>query len=261
VNTIVSPGAYSDLMILRPGETMNTCTAYFRSGSPGRPATNVPFTVTVKAVDRYGNVKTAQVDSVVLSQLGTSVPATYGPRTALASGSANLLVTYSDYGLSQLMAVGKRIKGDYPINVAGVTRIWTAGAATTNWHTNVNWSPAAVPMSLDSVWIPASAVLDPVIASNVTVMGVTVEEAASISLNAFDLTANANVTAGLTGGITNTTGRLILGGTAMTVQGRLPRIRVTGTYSLTGNVTARAPVEVAAGRLTSSTYRLQAESN
>jgi hypothetical protein len=98
-----------------------------------------------------------------------------------------------------------------------------------------------------------------VLAANVTVMGVTVEDVAIIGMNAFDLTANANVSAGLTGGITSTTGRLILGGTAMTVQGRLPRLRVTGTYSLSANVTARAPVEVAAGRLTSSTYRLQAE--
>jgi hypothetical protein len=261
LNTIVSPGAYSDLMILRPGETMNTCSAYFRSGSPGRPATNVPFTVTVNAVDRYGNVKTAQVDSVVLSQLGTSVPATYGPRTALVSGSANLIVTYSDYGLSQLLAVGKRVKGDYPINVAGVTRIWTAGAATTNWNTNVNWSPAAVPMTLDSVYIPASAALDPALVANVQVEGVIVEEVALIALGAFNLTATANVTAGLTGGITNTTGQLILAGTARTVQGRLPRIRVTGTYSLTGNVTARAPIQVDAGRLTASAFRLQAESN
>ena len=257
-NTMVSPAGYAGLMILRPGETVNSCAAFFRGGTPGRPATNVPFTLTVKAMDRYGNVKTAQVDSVRM--VAASGPAvTVGGTTALVSGSTNQVVTYTDYGTSDMYAVGRRLKGEYYITVAGVTRTWTAGAGTTDWHTNNNWSPAAVPMSLDSVYVPVAAPLDPVLAANVTVMGVTVEDVATIGLNAFDLTANANVSAGLTGGITNTTGRLILGGTAMTVQGRLPRIRVTGTYSLSANVNARAPIEVLAGRLTSSAFRLQAD--
>ncbi|HEV7587129.1 MAG TPA: hypothetical protein VGO40_03270 [Longimicrobium sp.] len=260
VTTIVSPGAYSDLMILRPGETLDACTAYFRSGSPGRPATNVPFTVTVKAVDRYGNVKTAQVDTVHMDQL-TGPPYVAGASAALVSGSANQVMTYSDYGVSQLLAVGKRLKGDYPITVAGVTRIWTAGAATTDWPTNLNWSPAAVPMAQDSVYIPASAALFPLLTLNVQVEGVTVEEVATLNLGAFNLTATANVTAGNSGGITNTSGQLILAGTGKTVQGRVPRLRVTGTYSLTGNVTARAPIQVDAGRLTASAFRLQADAN
>ncbi|HET6764859.1 MAG TPA: hypothetical protein VFH27_14340, partial [Longimicrobiaceae bacterium] len=80
-------------------------------------------------------------------------------------------------------------------------------------------------------------------------------------LNAFDMTASANVTAGTTGGITNTSGRLFLAGTAKTVEGKLPVLRVTGTYSLTANVTSRAPVQVDAGRLTVSALRLQVDSN
>ncbi|HVG43571.1 MAG TPA: hypothetical protein VM890_02540 [Longimicrobium sp.] len=258
VTNIVTPGAYSYLMILRTGETMDPCAAYFRGGFPGRPSLNVPYFMTVKAVDRYGNVKTAQADTVHLTET-SGPPVVFGGTVALSSGSATLSATYSDYGLAQMVAVGRRIHGDYPITVAGVTRVWTAGAGTTDWHTNNNWNPQAVPGTLDSVYIPVAAPLDPVLAANVTIMGVTVEDVATIGLNAFDLTANASVTAGLTGGITNTTGRLILGGTAMTVQGRLPRLRVTGTYSLTGNVNARAPIEVSAGRLTNGTYRLQAD--
>lgn len=259
VTTVVAPGAYSDLMILRPSETMDACAAYFRAGSPGRPATNVPYTVTVKAVDRYGNVKTAQVDTVHLTQTGP--PASFGASAALVSGSANQVVTYTDYGLSQLVAVGKRLRGDYPITVAGVTRNWTAGAGTTDWHTNNNWSPAAVPMTLDSVYIPVVAPLDPVVAANVQVTGVTVEDVATITLGAFNLTATGNVSAGTTGGINSTTGLLFLAGSGMTVQGKLTRLRVTGTYSLTGNVTARAPIQADAGRLTVSAFRLQADNN
>lgn len=260
VTNMVSPTAYSSVMILTPGETVDPCAAYFRGGTASRPATNVPFTVTVKAMDRYGNVRTSQADTVHLEQ-PTGPSASFGAAAPLVSGSANQIVTYTDYGASTLNAVGRRLTGTIPINVAGVLRTWTAGASTTDWHTNGNWSPAAVPMSLDSALIPLAAPLDPLLASNVSIGGVTVEDAATLSLNAFNLTASANVTAGLTGGITNTSGQLILAGTAKTVAGRLPRMRVTGTYSLTTNVTARAPIQVDAGRLTVSALRLQAESN
>jgi hypothetical protein len=258
-NTMVSPAAYSKLTILTPGETVNSCSAYFRGGTASRPATNVPFTVTVKAMDRYGNVKTAQADTVHLLELGP--PATMGAAAALASGSANQVVTYTDYGSSTLTAAGRRLTGTQAITVAGVTRTWTAGAGTTNWFTNTNWSPAAVPMALDSVLIPVAAPLDPSLTANVQIGGVTVEDGAIIALNAFDMNASANVTAGLTGGITNTSGRLFLSGVARTVQGKVPTLRVTGTYSLTGNVNARAAIQVDAGRLTVSALRLQADSN
>jgi len=259
ITTMVSPGAYSSLLVLRPGESMNACEPYFRTGAAGRPATNVPFTVTLKAVDRYGNVKTAQVDTVRLSQTGPT--AAFGASAALVSGSANQTVTYSDYGTSQLTAVGRRLTGSRTIPVAGVLRTWTAGAATTDWHTAGNWSPAAVPMSLDSVLVPLAAPLDPALAANVQIGGVTVEDGATIALNAFDMTASASVATGTTGGITNTSGRLSLSGIAQTVQGRVPVIRVTGTYSLTANLTSRAPIQVDAGRLTVSALRMQAESN
>jgi hypothetical protein len=86
-------------------------------------------------------------------------------------------------------------------------------------------------------------------------------DATTISLGAFDLTSYGNVTSATTGGITNTSGRLFLSGTASTVTGKVPVIRVTGTYSLTGNVNARAPIQVDAGRLTVSALRLQADGN
>jgi hypothetical protein len=259
VSTMVTSAGYSRLMILRPGESLDPCAAYFRGGTAGRPATNVPFTLAVKAMDRYGNVKTAQADTVHLTDVGP--PCTVGAAAALVSGSANQTVTYSDYGTSALSAVGRRLTGGITIPVAGVVRTWTAGAGTTSWHTATNWSPAAVPMSLDTVYVPAAAPLYPAIAANVQIGGVTVENVATVSLGAFDMTASANVTAGTTGGITNTSGRLFLAGTAKTVEGKLPVLRVTGTYSLTANVTSRAPIQVDAGRLTVSALRLQADAN
>jgi len=91
--------------------------------------------------------------------------------------------------------------------------------------------------------------------------GVTVENVATISLGAFDMTASANVATGTSGGITNTSGRLFLSGVARTVEGKVPVLRVTGTYSLSANLTARAPIQVDAGRLTVSALRLQADAN
>lgn len=260
VTFINNPAAYARILMLRGGESLDGCAAYFRTGTPDRPATNVPFTLHARALDRYGNLKTSAVDTVRIESM-SGPPMTGGTGVALASGAASIPVTYSDYGSSLLRAVGRRNEGFQPITVAGVTRNWTAGASTTDWHTNGNWSPAAVPMTLDSVLIPAAAPLDPVLAANVSVAGVTVEDLATISLNAFDLTASGNVATGLNGGITNTTGRLFLTGTARTVQGVLPRVRVSGTYSLTGNITVRAPLQVDGGRLTNASYRIQAASN
>jgi hypothetical protein len=188
-------------------------------------------------------------------------PASVSAAAALVSGSATQTLTWSDYGSATVTAVGRRLDGSLPITVAGVVRTWTAGAGTTDWHTGANWSPAAVPMSRDSVYVPVAAPLYPVIAANVSIGGATVENGATISLGAFDMTASANVTTGLTGGITNTSGRLFLSGVASTVEGKLPPLRVTGTYSLTNNVNARAAIQVDAGRLTVSGVRLQADSN
>lgn len=260
--TIDAPADHVGFAILRPGESMHSCGAYFRTGTPQRPATNVPFPLTIVAVDRYGHVLAAITDTMRFENVsGPSV--VFGTPARLVFGTVTIPVTYTDYGTSVLRTVGKRFQGSSgPIPVAGVTRTWTAGAGTTDWHTGANWNGGAVPMSLDSVFVPDSVSLDPVLAANVSVMGVTVEAGAVISLGAFDLTAGGDVSASTNSGqgITNTTGRLILAGTARTVTGRLPRIRVTGTYSLAGNVTARAPLEVSAGRLTNATYRVQFES-
>ena len=260
VTTMVKPGAYTGLMILNPGESVDACAAYFRSGTPSRPAVNTNYLLTIDAMDRYGNVRTAIADTVHLDDV-SGPPNSVGPAAALVSGSASIFVAYSDYGTSLMAAIGRRLSGTRSILVAGVTRTWTASAGTTDWHNPLNWFPNAVPGLQDSVLVPVAAPLDPVIAANVSIRGVTVENAATISLNAFDLTAAANVVTGTTGGITNTSGRLFLTGTGATVEGKVPVLRVTGTYSLSGNLTARAPIQVDAGRLTASAFRLQADSN
>jgi hypothetical protein len=255
-----APGPLANFQMLRPGQTRDGCAAYFRTGSPGRPATNVPFTVTAHAMDRYGNVLPVP-DTVYLQLAAGSPPVTTSSPTALVAGAAPLTMTFSDYGTANVTIRGRRLFGEpEPVPVAGVTRTWTAGAGTTNWHTGGNWGLGAVPMSLDSVHIPAApsgGSIFPLLASNVSIMGVTVENGATLSLSAFDLTAGANVATGTSGGINSTSGRLNLAGVARTVHGVVPLTRVIGTYSLTGNLTVSRRLEVNLGRLTNTSFRVQ----
>jgi hypothetical protein len=262
ITYINAPAGYTQVRLYRPGETRSSCDPWFRSGTPGRPATNVYFNMSAMAMDRYGNLMTTAVDSIKLQRL-SGPPTTMWPTAGnvVTGGIAAVAVRYSDYGTSELMAVGRRMRGPQQLHVAGVTRTWTAEAGTSDWHTGGNWALGAVPMSLDSVFIPAAptgGAIFPQLAANVSILGVNVENGATIGLAAFNLTAGGDVATGTSGGITNTVGSLILTGTAKTVQGVLPRVRVLGTYSLTGNVTARAPLRVESGRLRNASFRVRA---
>ena len=189
----------------------------------------------------------------VVWSIGDPVRATLQP---------NGTVTGRSGGVTQVTATSGVRTGYSTLNVGPILRTWTAGAGTTHYATDNNWSPAAFPVDIDTLLIPLVAPLDPVLTSNVTASSITVEDGARIDISAFDLTSTGNVYAGIASGqgIVNSSGRLILAGVAKTVQGRLPRVRVTGTYSLTGNITMRAPLEISAGRLTNATYRVQVES-
>jgi hypothetical protein len=76
-------------------------------------------------------------------------------------------------------------------------------------------------------------------------------------LQAFNLTASGDVSTTNSGNVNSSVGSLVLTGIARTVKGILPRINVTGTYSLDGNVTVSQRIQVALGRLTNSTFRIQ----
>lgn len=247
---ITAPAAYALIRVYRPGETLSTCGAYYRTGTAARGALGMPYNLTLRAMDLYGNVKTAQVDTVQLQSLA-GPPVTLPAPAALISGIRSVDVTYSGYGSSLLRALGRRNRGAASIVVAGITRTWT-GNVSTDWGTDGNWAQLSAPGSLDSVHIPALRPLYPVLDSGVAIGGVTVDNGASVDLDVFDLTASENVWAGMTGGITSTSGRLVLAGTSRTVKGRLPRLRVTGIYSLQDDLAASRGVELAGGRLRTS---------
>jgi hypothetical protein len=155
-------------------------------------------------------------------------------------------------------AVREGAPGGPALLMSGTVLTWTAGAGTTDWHTAANWDAGVVPAPDDTVVIPAAAPLFPVLAANASVGGVEVEDGAELELDVFDLTASASVSAGATGGITGSDGgRLVLTGTGQTIRGTLPTLRVTGTYSLAADVTARTRVVVQLGRLRTSGFQLR----
>ncbi|HET7462742.1 MAG TPA: hypothetical protein VFJ82_15920 [Longimicrobium sp.] len=110
------PASYARVAVLRPGESLSACGAYFRSGTPSAPVYETPYTLTLKAMDRYGNVRTAEADTMKLVQSsGPSV--SFGAAAPLVSGSATVDATWHAGGTSVLWGVGRRLRNQRVIDV------------------------------------------------------------------------------------------------------------------------------------------------
>jgi hypothetical protein len=165
--------------------------------------------------------------------------------------------------------LGQPVSGKVTMNVRRTRRIW-AGTIDTDWNKPGNWRPAAtlnpdaagefnvVPEAQDTAVIPAAVAISnfPVLVENESIGGVEVSQG-SIALNAFNLTATGSVFTVSPAQITSSSGQLVLAGIAQTVRGILPRILVTGTYSLDGNITVMQRIRVQAGRLRNQTFRIR----
>jgi hypothetical protein len=114
---VTAPGAYSRLEMLRPGEATSACGARFRSGTPAVPVVGTPYPVTVKAMDRYGNVLAGTADTVSLYRIA-GASATFGPPAALVAGQATISATFTSGGTAVLGAAGRRIRGQRTIAMA-----------------------------------------------------------------------------------------------------------------------------------------------
>jgi hypothetical protein len=277
VTRINAPGAYSRIAAYGPGQSHDGCAARFRTGvfSPLTGSVlglNIRYPITLRALDRYGNVKPV-ADTVALAV--TDSGATLPPSVRLVAGVGVDSIQVGSYGPTnathpmQLIAAGRRQGGRELLTVGGVKRIWNAGAGTTNWTTGNNWNVRAAPAALDTVIVPDTVPsgIYPALIQNESVFGVQVLDftpggnTPSIALGAFNLTAAGDVLTTNNGSITNSSGSLQLNGVARTVAGKVPRVRVNGSYSMVGNLDARAPLDVVAGRLTDASFRLTVLSN
>ena len=260
---IMAPGSYTEVLVYRPGELTDPCLPYFRSGTPAPANYGMAYTVKVWAMDRYGNGTSLPVDTMTLSSTdGTAVmPA---PK-ALVSGSANMTLTYTTYGLSTLRARGRRMRGESPVFVNGMTRTW-GGATSTAWLTNGNWTNGMHPGSQDSVIIPGDRPNYPLLVQNTAVPGITMVDGSTahpfINLSSFDFTVTGNLVMGNNGTFTGT-GRLILAGNVGTFGGGISNVnvrnlRITGSYTATSNANVTGGrIVVQGGRLRSHGYRIR----
>jgi hypothetical protein len=185
-----------------------------------------------------------------------SVPVDSGLVTGLFPGAVQIIATSIN---SVEGAPAATQTGASQLTVTGTSLAWTAGAATTDWNTPANWDRGVAPSAQDSVTIPVlGSAIYPVFTQDQGITDVTVADGAQISLGAFNLTASGNVvSAPGTGGILATSGRTVMTGPGKVVTGRLPFMQVSGTYSLTGNVTGISRLRVDAGRVRNSAFRVR----
>jgi hypothetical protein len=195
--------------------------------------------------------------------------------TTRATVDANGLVNPLRAGAVTIIAENGTRVGSLTVNVKAIRRIWT-GSTDNHYENGANWYPdGIVPVATDTAVVPdtTSAVNFPTLFQNEDIGGIEVEDLTpggvipSISLGAFNLTASGDVctnSAPCSGGplfgsanINSSSGSLILTGIARTLRGALPRINVTGTYSLDGNITVSQRIRVQSGRLRSTGFRIR----
>lgn len=214
-----------------------------------------------------------QMTYVVRNAIGTPIgsPGTIDwavSDTTRATIDANGLVNPLRAGPVTIIAQNGTRVGSLTVNVSAIRRVWLGGVDN-HWENGANWYPDGIkPVAQDTAVVPdtTSAVNFPSLFANESVGGVEVLDLTpggtvpTVNLQAFNLDASGDVLATNSASITNTSGTLILSGIARTIAGTMPSLRVTGTYSLIGNVTARAPIRVDLGRLTNTAFRIQATS-
>jgi hypothetical protein len=214
-----------------------------------------------------------QVTYTVRNAIGTVDPSA-GPitwsvsDTTRATIDGNGVVNPLRTGPVTIIAQAGTKVGSLAVTVQPIKRLWT-GAVNTSWPTQGNWLPDGVkPEPADTAIVADSIAVTnwPVLVQNESVGGVQVLDITpggsvpTISLGAFDLNASGDVTTTNSGAINNSSGRLFLSGIARTVGGTLPTLRVTGTYSLSANITTRGPLRVDLGRLRNSSFRIRTTS-
>jgi len=123
--TITNTAAYTVIGLRHPGESNSACGAYFRSGTATVPAAGAAHTLTLVAMDRYGNVRT-DVDSVQVERVsGPSV--TLGERVALSGGEAQVQATFAANGTALVRAVGRRVRTEHVFEVGATSVQLNAG--------------------------------------------------------------------------------------------------------------------------------------
>jgi len=99
---VVSPGTFSGLQVLLPGESVLGGTAAGKSGSPTGQRAGIPFNLTVRAVDQFWNLVNSVTDRVALgsSDAFALMPA----ETTLVGGQLTFPISLARSGAQRIWA-------------------------------------------------------------------------------------------------------------------------------------------------------------
>jgi hypothetical protein len=202
---------------------------------------------------------TSPLTAVVKNQLGivqVGAVVTWGttdPNQASVDGSG--VVTGVRYGTPFITATSGGLNGSISFNVTGTVRNW-AGTVSPDWENGSNWTGGYTPALVDTASIPTGVPNFPALTTAVSIGGISVADAATLSLGAFDMTLSKSATTGQgSGGVNGTTGTLVLAGTTgTTLGGRFSLVKVTGDYTQNADARVTAPIIMSAGRLFSPGY-------
>lgn len=210
----------------------------------------LPGLLVVQVTDLFGNGLGGElVDWLVTAGGGTVTPAT---TTTDPGGFASTQWTLGPVaGGNTAHAVSGKLAGSPVLFTAtatpvGMTSMWLGGDPTTptDWSTAGNWSTGLVPGPSDNVFIPASAVNQPVLSASSPVGDLVLESGASLTIAS---TATLSVGGNLDAGTTITgAGTVELAGTGRTAKGTLPTVIVTGSVSAAGGLTVSGDLTIGA---------------
>ncbi|WP_420130540.1 leishmanolysin-related zinc metalloendopeptidase [Longimicrobium sp.] len=117
--------AYTRILVLRPGETPSTCGAGFRAGTPEIAAPGTPYTLRLRAMDRYGNMRSA-ADSVRVQRVSGPL-VTVDPEPAMVAGQSIVQVSFAANGNAVLRLAGRRYGAAQQVDVGAPTVQVSAG--------------------------------------------------------------------------------------------------------------------------------------
>ncbi|HUF49396.1 MAG TPA: Ig-like domain-containing protein, partial [Longimicrobiales bacterium] len=184
--------------------------------------------------------------TAVLGRAGTTYGADLAARgvglagsDAITVGSDGLTLTFTLTGSAGYDQIRVLTSHD-AVPPPGVTAFWTGGTST-DWNDASNWGANAVPGASDIVWISAGTPT-PTLTSDVTLAGLLVHSA-SIDIGSFTLSVTGNIDAGTTIISSTGTGSVRLTGSG-TLQGVLPSVAVTGTYTVAGSTNVNGDLAV-----------------
>ncbi|MGH7654881.1 MAG: hypothetical protein ACREN6_09480, partial [Gemmatimonadaceae bacterium] len=207
--TYTGPGASATSVVIAP-----------RIDSVGGAA---PFSFTAVTKDAGGKVTSGT------PVIWTSLDPTIATITAPAAGTGVALNVGGTARIVAQLLNGAADTVHVVVTVAGAaTHTWT-GATSNAWTTASNWSPASVPGSADSVFIPVAATL-PTLSASTTVGAIVVDTGAPLTITTgATLTVNGAIDA--TGGIVGTGSVVLAGSKTATGFVSMP-VTVTGSYTL-----------------------------